>query len=119
MLKDRRNMIVRTWHGWTTPENADIYENLLTTEIFPGIAAKNIPGYQAIELMRRNVGDEVEFVTAMAFESLDAVKNFVGEDYEAAYVPDKARAVLKRFDERSRHYETRARFDYCAAPEKT
>lgn len=110
-------MIVRTWRGWTTPENADIYENLLKTEIFPGIAAKNIPGYQAIELLRWDAGDEVEFVTAMAFDSLEAVKAFAGEDYEVAYVPEKARAVLKRFDERSRHYEPRARFEYCAAPE--
>ena len=111
-------MIIRVWHGWTTPENADVYENLLKTEIFPGIAAKNIPGYQAIELLRRDAGDEVEFVTAMAFDSLDSVKKFVGRDYEVAYVPEKARAVLKRFDERSAHYETRARFDYCDAPDK-
>jgi hypothetical protein len=36
-------MIARLWHGWTTPENADVYENLLKTEIFPGIAAKALP----------------------------------------------------------------------------
>jgi heme-degrading monooxygenase HmoA len=112
-------MIIRVWHGWTAPENADVYENLLKTEIFPDIAAKNIPGYQAIELLRREVGDEVEFVTAMAFDSLQSVKDFQGEDYEAAYVPEKARAVLKRFDERSQHYEIRGRFEYCAAPEKS
>lgn len=109
-------MIIRVWHGWTTPENADTYENLLKTEIFPGIAAKNIPGYQAIELLRRDSGEEVEFVTAMAFDSLDSVKNFMGEDYETAYVPEKARAVLKRFDERSQHYEIRGRFEYGATP---
>ena len=27
------------------------------------------------------------------------------EDYEACYVPDAARAVLKRFEDRSAHYE--------------
>jgi hypothetical protein len=43
----------------------------------------------------------------------------IGEfpQYKVAYVPDRARAVLKRFDERSRHYETRARFDYREAPD--
>jgi hypothetical protein len=35
---------------------------------------------------------------------LEAVKGFVGEDYERAYVPDAARKVLKRFDSRSAHY---------------
>jgi len=43
----------------------------------------------------------------MEFESLDSVRAFAGEDYEAAVVPPKARAVLSRFDERSQHYEVR------------
>ncbi|HEX8167192.1 MAG TPA: antibiotic biosynthesis monooxygenase [Beijerinckiaceae bacterium] len=100
-------MIVRIWHGWTTPENADAYENLLKTEIFPGIAAKNVKGYRGIELLRRPLGAEVEFVTVMRFDSLAAVKAFAGEDHETAYVPEKARAVLARFDDRSQHYEVR------------
>jgi hypothetical protein len=43
----------------------------------------------------------------MEFESLDNVKDFVGEDFEQAYVPAEARAILKRFDQRSQHYELR------------
>ncbi|MBM3566266.1 MAG: antibiotic biosynthesis monooxygenase [Alphaproteobacteria bacterium] len=105
-------MIVRVWHGWTTPGNADSYENLLKSEIFPGIAAKAVPGYLGIELLRRPAGAEVEFVTLMRFDGWDAVKRFAGEDYERAYVPDKARAVLARFDERSRHYEVRDQRNY-------
>lgn len=27
-------MIVRIWHGWTTPANADTYEAMLKEEIF-------------------------------------------------------------------------------------
>lgn len=103
-------MVIRIWHGWTTPENADTYERLLKTDIFPGIAAKNIPGYNGIQLLRRPLeSGEVEFVTIMQFESWEAVKAFVGEDYEKSYVPPQAREVLKRFDQVSRHYEVRAR----------
>jgi hypothetical protein len=101
-------MISRIWHGYTTPENADIYENLLKEEIFVGIGDRKIAGYQGIQLFRREVVGEVEFITVMWFDSVDAVKEFAGEDYEACVVPDKARAVLKRFDERSQHYEVRA-----------
>jgi len=101
-------MIIRIWHGWTTPDNADTYERLLNEEIFPGIEAKQVAGYRGIQLLRRVVGDEVEFVTVMRFDSLDAVRAFAGDDYEAAYVPPKARAVLARFDGRSQHYEVRA-----------
>jgi len=100
-------MIARIWHGWTTPAHADAYEALLKTEIFPGILAKNLEGFERIELFRRPTEDEVEFVTVMWFDSLTAVKRFVGDDYETAYVPAKARAVLHRFDARSQHYEVR------------
>ena len=105
-------MIGRIWHGWTTPENADAYENLLKTEIFPGIARKKVSGYRGIELFRRPFDDEVEFITIMWFESWDSVRQFAGEDYEEAYVPEKARKVLSRFDTRSQHYEIRERITY-------
>lgn len=103
-------MIGRIWHGWTTGANADVYEKLLLTEIFPGIAAKGVAGYRGIQLLRRPLGpDEVEFLTIMFFDSWEAVKEFAGEDYETAYVPPKAREVLSRFDDRSQHYEIRER----------
>jgi hypothetical protein len=97
-------MICRIWHGWTTPANADTYENLLKSEIFTGIEGRNIAGYRGIELLRREDGTEVEFVTVMWFDALDAVRDFAGEDYEVAVVPPKARAVLSHFDARSQHY---------------
>jgi heme-degrading monooxygenase HmoA len=89
------------------PENADAYEALLKTEIFPGISAKGVQGYRGIRLLRRALDQEVEFVTIMWFDSWQAVKAFAGDDHETAYVPAKARQVLKRFDERSQHYEVR------------
>ena len=100
-------MISRIWHGWTTPANADRYERLLKEEIFVGIQNRHIQGYQNIQLLRRNVGEEVEFVTIMQFDSLEAVREFAGEDYEVAVVPEKARSVLSHFDDRSQHYEIR------------
>jgi heme-degrading monooxygenase HmoA len=101
-------MISRIWHGWTTPANADTYENMLKEEIFVGIHNRNIKGFKSIQLLRRNVEKEVEFVTIMEFDSLDAVREFAGEDYEAAVVPQKAKALLSHFDARSQHYEIRS-----------
>jgi len=105
-------MVGRIWHGWTRPENADAYESLLKAEIFPGIASKGVGGYRGIQLFRRSLENEVEFITIMWFDSWDSVKQFAGEDYEKAYVPAMAREVLARFDERSQHYEIRERIDY-------
>jgi hypothetical protein len=48
----------------------------------------------------------------MQFDSLEAVKQFAGEDYEKAYVPDKARKVLSRHDDRSQHYEMKESIMY-------
>ncbi len=90
-------MIKRIWRGRTTPANADRYEHLLRGEIFEGIASKEIPGYRGIELLRHEGDDEVEFVTMMTFDSLDAVRAFAGDDFEMAYVPAAARAVRRAF----------------------
>lgn len=98
-------MIARIWHGWTVPQNAEKYEALLREEIFVGIQNRRIPGFKSIQLLRRPIEDEVEFITIMVFDSLDGVREFAGEDYERAVVPEEARVVLSRFDQRSQHYE--------------
>ena len=102
-------MIGRIWHGYTTQANADAYEALLKSEIFSGIRGRNIEGFQEIQLFRRDLEIEVEFITIMWFDSIEAVRTFAGADYEAAVVPPKARALLSRFDDRSQHYEVRER----------
>ncbi len=97
--------IKRVWHGWTTKENADRYQHILSTQVLPGIEAKKIPGYRKIEVLRFARGDEVEFVTIMTFDSLQNVIDFQGEDYTKCYVPDAAQEVLKRWDLVSTHYD--------------
>jgi antibiotic biosynthesis monooxygenase (ABM) superfamily enzyme len=102
-------VISRIWHGYTRPREADAYEALLSEEIFTGIEDRSIDGFREIQLFRRDLGDEVEFITIMWFDSWDAVRAFAGEDYEASVVPPAARELLARFDERSQHYEVRER----------
>jgi antibiotic biosynthesis monooxygenase (ABM) superfamily enzyme len=98
-------MICRVWRGWTTPGDAAVYEAVVRGQVIPGIEARKIPGFQAIDLMRRDLGAEVEFQTLMWFDDLAAVKAFMGEDYEVSHVPEAARAVLARFDARAAHFE--------------
>ena len=98
-------MICRLWRGWTTPENADAYQRIVHTEVIPAIEARDIPGFRHIDLMKRDLGIEVEFQTLMWFDSLDSIVSFVGEDYSVSHVPDQARAVLLRFDSHASHYE--------------
>ena len=98
-------MICRQWRGWTTPANADPYEQVVRGDVIPGIEARRIPGFRHIDLMRRDIGDEVEFQTLMWFDSLDAIVAFMGDDYAVSHVPAAAQAVLKRFDSHAAHYE--------------
>ena len=97
-------MICRVWHGWTTPANADAYESMLRADVLPGI--HRIKGYHGAYLLRRDSGDEVEFVTMTMFDDLDAVREFAGGDYEKAVIHPKAGMLLSHYDDRSAHYET-------------
>jgi heme-degrading monooxygenase HmoA len=98
-------MIKRLWHGWTTKNNAESYLHILKNQVIPEIEAKNINGYRSFELLKIEHQDEVEFLTMITFDSLQNVKDFQGEDYTRAYVPDVAQAVLKRWDLHCVHYE--------------
>ena len=97
-------MICGVWRGWTTPENAPAYESVVRGQVIPGIEAMRIPGFRHIDLMRRDLDGEVEFLTIMWFDDIDSIRVFVGEDYEVSHVPPAARAVLAGFDDRSAHY---------------
>ena len=102
-------MISRIWHGYTRPSNADAYEELLRDEIITGIEDRLIDGFREIQVLRRDLRDEVEFITVMWFDSMHAVRAFAGEDFDASVVPPAARELLAHFDERSQHYEVRNR----------
>ena len=98
-------MICRLWRGWTTPDKAEAYERIVRGEVIPDIDAKRIPGFRHIDLMRRDLGSEVEFQTLMWFDDIAAIKALTGEDYSVSHVPPAARALLSRFDERAAHFE--------------
>lgn len=99
-------MICRVWHGWTTLEKADAYERYLKDELFPRVEKELSPhGYRGFELLRRSQDHEVEFVTMLWFQSLEAVRSFAGANYEMPVISDKARTLLYRYADRVTHYE--------------
>ena len=97
--------VCRIWRGWTTPSNADAYERVVRGEVIPGIEARRIKGFRQIDLMRRDGGQEIEFQTIMWFDDIKPIIDLIGDDYSVSHVPDAARALLVRFDERAAHYE--------------
>lgn len=97
-------MIARLWHGYTKPENAPTYYDLLRTSILPGL--HRIAGYKGSYVLRKEIGAEVEFITLTFWESLDAIRQFAGADYERCVIAPEAAHLLTRHDERSTHYES-------------
>ena len=97
-------MIARIWHGWTKAVNAPVYEEMLRNEIFPDIAGRKIPGFRGAGLFVRKDGDEVEFVTLLRFDSMEAVKEFAGAEEGKPVIYPKAEPLLIRMDERAQHY---------------
>jgi antibiotic biosynthesis monooxygenase (ABM) superfamily enzyme len=96
-------MIARIWHGWTKRADAKRYENMLRDEIFPTIAAQNIKGYRGAELLIREDGDEMEFVTLLRFDSTNAVKEFAGSDEHKPVIFPGVEKLLTRM-EQAQHY---------------
>ena len=97
-------MVARIWHGYTKPGNdADSYESMLKPELLPGLS--KVKGFKGSYLLRRDAGDEVEFITIMLMESLDAIRAVAGEDYETAVVPEERKRYLSRYDAKAKHYE--------------
>lgn len=104
---NKNSKIIRTWKGWTTLENAPIYEDMLINEVFPAVKEKGVKGLEKVSISVKNKKDEVEFFLILQFDSLDAVKEFAGKDYELSYIPENAKLLLLRYDETAEHYEFR------------
>ena len=96
-------MIARLWRGWARREDAEAYQSHLVPELLPGLSKAK--GFLGSHLLRRQVGDEVEFVTIIFWESLDAVRSLAGPNYQQAVIPEERRKFLKRFDAEASHYQ--------------
>ena len=100
-------MIARHWRGWTTPQNADAYETLLTKKVLPDL--RGTQGYRGGYVLRSDGPVESEFVVITLVDSLEAVKAFAGSDYGRPVFEPEARVLLSRIEPRAGHYEVCAK----------
>ena len=96
-------MIARIWRGWVPLATADDYQRHYETEVSEHLHA--VSGFRGARLLRHQDGPEVMFTSITFFTSLDAIRGFAGDDYEAAVVEEAARRALSRWDERVSHHE--------------
>ena len=96
-------MIVRTWRGWTRPEDADAYVSYLQET---GLKSyRSTPGNRSAFLLRREEGERTEFVTLSFWDDLESIKAFAGEEVETAvFYPEDDRYLVDR-ETTVNHYE--------------
>jgi heme-degrading monooxygenase HmoA len=95
-------MVVRVWKGRASAAHADAYQTHVTTAVFPKLG--RIAGFLGGRVLRRDIGEEVEFMVATEWASLDAIRVFAGTRPEVAVVEPEARSVLTQFDEHVEHF---------------
>jgi heme-degrading monooxygenase HmoA len=96
-------MIARMFHGWTARADAGAYEAEFRTVVLEHL--RQVDGFVKADLLRRDAGDEVEFVSITWFRSLEAIRAFAGDDLDKAVISAGAAEVFTRYDERVQHYE--------------
>jgi hypothetical protein len=97
-------MITRLWHGYTTPENAEAFEVALRQDILPHF--DRVKGFHGIQLLRRDLLHEVEFIALTYFEALESIRAVAGDDFGLPVIPDTARSLLTRYDKRTAFYSS-------------
>ena len=96
-------MIARIWHGVTLAEKADEYYQFLQQS---GIADYQlVDGNRSVQVLRRIEGDKAHFLLITLWDSMDAIKNFAGDNPEKAKYYPEDKDYLLEFEEYVSHYD--------------
>jgi heme-degrading monooxygenase HmoA len=96
-------MIARVWHGVTEASKGDEYVEFLKRSGVPDY--QSTPGNRGVYILRRLDGGKADFLLITFWDSLEAIKDFAGEDVtKAKYYPEDANFLLE-FEPRVIHYE--------------
>jgi heme-degrading monooxygenase HmoA len=86
-------MIARTWTGTVSRADADEYADYIRDTGFREYA--QTPGNRGAWMLRRDDGDQTEFITLSMWESEEAIRAFAGDDIEAAVLyPEDERFLI-------------------------
>ncbi|MGZ3517746.1 MAG: antibiotic biosynthesis monooxygenase family protein [Vulcanimicrobiaceae bacterium] len=96
-------MIARIWHGAVPAAKADPYLELMRTVGLPDY--RKTPGNQGAFVLHE-ISEEVAHVVMLTFwESLDAIKQFAGDDITRAKYYEFDREFLIEMEPTVKHYE--------------
>jgi heme-degrading monooxygenase HmoA len=86
---------MRTWRGWTRPEDTDVYAAyILATGI---VAYTGTPGNRGAYIVSRPDGDRTEFLTISFWDNRESIVGFAGDDIDqAVFYPEDDRYLIDR-----------------------
>jgi heme-degrading monooxygenase HmoA len=96
-------MIVRSWRGRASSSNANSYAEFFKRKVLPIL--RGIEGFSGASLLRQNRFSDVEFLVLTRWSSMDAIREFAGDDIGKAFVEPEAAALLASFDPTVEHFE--------------
>lgn len=96
-------MIVRTWSATADSTGAGNYSRYFAGTLLPQL--DQLPGFAGAYLLSRDIGEDgtVELTTHTFWESLEAIRDFAGDDITLSIVEPEAQAMLRNFDRTAAH----------------
>jgi heme-degrading monooxygenase HmoA len=101
-------MISRNWQGLARPEEADNYIDHLRQDTFPKLS--EIDGFISASILRRPTDQGVEFLIITRWQSMEAIRQFAGDQAHIAVVPAAVQAMMVKYDREVTHYEVVDRY---------
>jgi len=96
-------MIARNWIGLAKKDRSEEYIQHLKTDTFQELY--KIPGFISARILKRDTAEGIEFLVITEWESVGSIKQFAGENFENAVVPELVQDIMIRYDHNVRHYE--------------
>jgi uncharacterized protein YciI/heme-degrading monooxygenase HmoA len=94
--------VLRRWSARTTEALLPKYLDHFSRNVVPEL--RRVNGYLGATVSTRHFGSKAEVLVETSWRSLDSIRNFAGDDLEAAVVAPEAAALLTDFDHRVRHF---------------
>ena len=98
-------MISRHWTGLVKKDREHEYIDHLQNDTFKKLF--EIDGFINATILKRDLGEGIEFLIITQWDSLESIKKFAGENYEDAVVPKIAQEMMIRYENRAKHYEVK------------
>ena len=96
-------MIARIWKAQADKEKTTDYAKFFENTVLPEL--RQIMGFRGAYVMEKPNGDGMEIEVMTLWETMDAVREFAGDNFDQAVVEPGVQAIVRSFDKTVSHHE--------------